>query len=105
METKAKPLLQSHISFDLNFEMKAFSKYIDWPNLSEFIIKCIVSAIAPSSVVEHFKNNRITYSIHMLYIFHLYVTFLLLYFFYFYFLIFFETGFFCVSLVVLELTL
>ena len=39
VETTVKPCPQSNISFDFNFEVKTFLKYIGWFNLVAFIIK------------------------------------------------------------------
>ena len=72
METKAKHLLQNNIPFDLNFEVKAFSKYRGWIKLAVFIIKCLLAAVAPSSAVKQFKHNHIQYP-DSLCIFRLYV--------------------------------
>ena len=63
VETKAKSLLQSNISFDFNFEVKIFSKYLSWINLAAFISKYLLAAVAPYSAVKQFKESIITYSI------------------------------------------
>ena len=74
MEAKVKPHLQSNISFDLNFEVKAFPKYIDWINTAAFIIKCLLGAVAPFSAIKQLKESTIAYNIQILWVlFHLYV--------------------------------
>ena len=69
MEIKAKLLLQSNIPFDLNFKVKALSKYVGWINPASLIIKYPLVAAAPSSEVKQFKDNTITYSIQILCVF------------------------------------
>ena len=63
VETKAKPLLQSYISFDFNFEVKVLSKYLSWINSAAFINKKLLVVVAPSSAFKQFKESIKIYSI------------------------------------------
>ena len=90
-----------------NFEFKVFSKYLSWINSAAFISKYLLSAVNPSSAFKQFKDNTITYNIQILSVFFIFMWFYFkLNFFYFIFnFCLFETGFLCVSLAVMELTL
>ena len=74
METRPKSLSKSNIYFDLNFEVKAFLKYICWINPAAFIIKCLISSsccmLSHQTIPRQHNTTQYTDS---LCIFHFYV--------------------------------